>query len=307
MENYIIQIKQILEKTGWTQSQLAQEVGVTFASVNRWLHGHAKPHPGQIRSINNLFKNIIGIIPLTQKEISTVIKTVINKKRKFKNIARLLESKEISDDFLIELTYNSDAIEGSTLTKRETESIIFDKAVIKDKSLIEHIEASNHAAILADIFEGNYTSKIDEDLIKSLHKALMHGIRQDAGSYSRYLRGIRGVNLILPHPDDIPEEMRYYCNRVNNFKGHVIGHIARMHADFEAIHPFGDGNGRVGRLIMIMQLINKGFAPCVIAVNDKFEYYEYLEYAQKKSETHLVRFIAEAVLQGYRIIEKYKK
>lgn len=307
MGNYIKQIEDILKKTGWTQTQLADQMGVTFATVNRWLNGHTKPHPAQIRQIDRLFKDMVGITPLSRKEIMTVIEEIASRKAKFKNIKKIFSVKEIIQDFLLELTYNSDAIEGSTLNKKETEAIIFDKATIKDKSLIEHLEATHHACVLKDIFEDRLSADITEGLVKNLHKALMQGIREDAGQYAKHPRAIRGVDLLLPQPEDIPEEMELYFKKVNFFKGHPIEHIARMHAEFEAIHPFGDGNGRVGRLMMIIQLIHKGYAPCVIRVNEKAKYYEYLQYAQKKSETHFVKFLADSVLEGYKIVEKYLK
>ncbi len=132
----------------------------------------------------------------------------------------------------------------------------------------------------------------------------MQGIREDAGEYAKHQRAIRGYDLALPHPDDIPEEMQSLIKKMNFRKKHPVEHIAKIHADFEAIHPFGDGNGRVGRLIMIIQLIDCGFAPCIISVNDKAKYYECLEYAQKKSYSHFVYFLAEAILKGYGIIQK---
>lgn len=306
MENYIGKIKQILAKTGWSQGRLAQEAGVTFASVNRWLKGHAKPHPTQLKQIDLLFKKLVGIIPLAEDEIRQIIAEVDKKKKRFSKIVKVLQKQKIVEEFLLELTYNSDAIEGSTLTKKQTEAIIFDKATVKDKSLVEHLEAVNHAAILKDIFSGKYIPPINESLVKEMHASLMQGIRDDAGRYSKQQRAIRGVDLVLPHPEDISEEMSSFFNKVNFYKKHPIEHIAKMHADFEAIHPFGDGNGRLGRLIMITQLINIGYAPCVITVNQRARYYEYLEYAQKRSETHLVRFLAESILGGYRIIEKTK-
>ena len=304
MKNYIAQIKGILSKTGWSQSRLAHELGVTFATVNRWLMGHAQPHPGRIRQIERLHKETVGLIPPGKTEISSLIKKVMANKRRFKNMRGLLRVGELSDEFLLELTYNSDAIEGSTLTKKETEAIIFDKATIKDKNLIEHLEATNHSFLLKEIFAGRYSGKIDETLIKKLHMTLMQGIREDGGEYSRHQRGIRGVELALPHPKDIPGEMKVFCKKVNQYQGHPIEHIAKMHADFETIHPFGDGNGRVGRLLMIIQLIDKGFAPCVIAVADKAKYYEFLEYAQKRSDANFVYFLAESIMKGYEIIKK---
>jgi len=307
VENYIKQIEQILRKSKWSQEAFAKELGVTFATVNRWINGHSKPHPGQLRQIDKFFKAIIGIEPLPAEKIADIFGKIKNKKIRFKNIKKILVNEKIVEDFLLELTYNSDAIEGSTLTKKETEAVIFDKAVIKNKKLIEHLEASNHAVVLRDIFSAKFSQTIDESLIKSLHKALMQGIREDAGQYAKYQRGIRGVDLVLPHPQDIPEEMKEFCSKVNQVKGHPIEHFARMHADFESIHPFGDGNGRVGRLIMVIQMIESGFAPCLINVEQKAKYYECLEYAQKKSSTHLAYFLAETVLKGYEIIAKYNK
>lgn len=305
MEDYINKIKQILKKTGWSQSRFSQEIGVTFATVNRWLKGHTKPHPGQLRQIEKLFKNIIGIISLSDDKIRNIIESVEKKKSEFLPIKDILKNEKIFEEFLLELTYNSDAIEGSTLTKKETEAIIFDKANIKDKSLVEHLEVVNHTTILKDIFTDKISVPIKGNFIKQIHKYLMQGIREDAGSYSRHQRSIRGVDLILPHPDDIEEEMDIFLNKVDSFKEHPIKHISKMHADFELIHPFGDGNGRVGRLIMIVQLIERGYCPCIISVSQKSEYYEYLEYAQKKSNTHFIYFLAEAILKGYDMIKKY--
>lgn len=302
MENYIAGIKEILKKTGWSQAQFAREAGVTFATVNRWLKGRNRPHPGQLRQIDRLYRDIIGITPLAPEKVESVLAKVAAKKKKFPSVNKLLRREAVAEEFLLELTYNSDAIEGSTLTKKETEAVIFDKATLKDKTLVEHMEAVNHAAILRDIFAGKLACPITEELIKSVHKALMQGIRKDAGEYARHKRAIRGVGLALPHPDDIPEEMGGFLSKVNSVKGNPVAHIAKMHSDFETIHPFGDGNGRVGRLIMIVQLLNKGIAPCIIAANEKAKYYECLEYAQKKSATHLVHFLAESVLKGYRVL-----
>ena len=306
-KNYIAKIRRILDKTRWTQTQFAQELGVTFATVNRWLRQHTRPHPAQLQAIDKLHKKHVGIIPLDEKELQEVLSKGMIKRKKRKNIYSLLNDKAIREEFLLELTYNSDAIEGSTLTKKETEAVLFDKATIQDKSLTEHLEAINHAEILNDIFNGVYKTDISEGLIQEIHKNLMKGIRSDAGLYSRHLRAIRGVDIVLPHPEDIPEEMQLLCEKINKVKNNPISHIAKMHADFEAIHPFGDGNGRVGRLIMIIQLLNNGFAPCIIGVQEKSRYYEYLEYAQKKSGTHFIKYVAEAILKGYKIIEKRKQ
>ena len=307
MTNDISSIRAILTKAKWSQTRLARELGVSFITVNRWVNGHASPQPTQRKAVERLYRALVGIEPVAKGDLQNVLREVAARKKKFPGAAKYLRQDQIIEEFLLELTYHSDAIEGSTFTRKETEAVIFDKAVIKGKSLTEHIEAANHAAILRDIFGGKIRAPVTEETILALHKALMQGIREDAGRYAQTQRGIRGVELALPAPEDIPEEMGRLCRELNVFRGEPIAHIARMHADFEAIHPFGDGNGRVGRLVMIIQSLNHGLAPCVITVNRKAQYYEALEYAQKKSPTHLVRFLAEAVLAGYAIIGKYSR
>ena len=307
-KNYIKQLKEILTTTGWTQQKLAQELKVTFAALNRWLNKRAIPHPSTKEKIYALYKAKVGILPLERDILDNLTKALDKEKKKHKNIAKIIKNNQkLRDDLLLELTYNSNAIEGSTLTKKETESIIFDRANISDKSYTEHLEATNHAAALNLIFNGDFKGPIKENAIKKLHQIVLQGIRPDAGKYSKHQRAIRGVELTLPAPEDIPEEMNRYLKKVNQAKNHLIEHIAEMHADFEAIHPFGDGNGRVGRLITIIQLLNADYAPCIIEKNKRANYYEVLEFAQKKSTTHLTKFTITSIQKGYQIIRKHKK
>ena len=308
--NYIDQLKAILRVTGWSQTRLAHELKVTFPALNRWMNRRATPHPSTQKTIYALYKDKVGILPVPPKEIKEALRYLDREKKRHKDLAKLIKtSKGFREDLLLELTYNSNAIEGSTLTKKETETIIFDKGKVTDRSYVEHLEATNHAAVLGQIFEGAFEGPISQDTIKELHLMLLQGIRPDAGKYSKHHRAIRGVDLLLPGPEDIQEEMDSLSRKINRPKKrqHLIEHIAAMHASFEAIHPFGDGNGRVGRLIMIIQLLNNGYAPCVIENSRKSDYYEALEFAQKRSETHLIRFVAESILKGYQIVRKHKK
>jgi len=306
--NYIRHLTALLETTGWGQVKLAQELGVTFATLNRWVNKHAVPHPSMQRAIHALYKEKVGILPIPTESIAKELANLDKEKHKHKNIKKLLEGHQnLREDLLLELTYNSNAIEGSTLTKKQTESIIFDKATIPDRSYSEHLEATNHASALNRIFDGEFDGPVTEKKIKELHRIIMQGIREDAGKYSKHHRAIRGVSLQLPAPENIQEEMDSLIKSINHTKKHVVEHVAKMHASFEAIHPFGDGNGRVGRLIMLIQLLNAGYAPCVIENNKKSEYYEVLEYAQKRSNSHLTIFIIDSVQKGFAIIKKHKK
>lgn len=306
-ENYIKQLIEILNYTGWSQQKLAGELDVTFAALNRWLNNKAIPHKSTQKIIYSLYKKIIGILPISQDSIKRALFLLDNERKKHKKINQILaSSKSLREDFLLELTYNSNAIEGSALTKKETEAIIFDKAKIPDKAYSEHLEATNHAAAIEMIFNGDFLCPISESLIKELHRVIMQGVRPDAGQYSKHHRAIRGVDLRLPSPEDIPEEMAALIKKTNKMGKSPLEHITEMHASFEAIHPFGDGNGRVGRLIMIIQLLSEGYPPCIIENSKKSDYYEALEFAQKKSMTHLVMFLLDSVQRGYSILKKHR-
>ena len=307
--NYIEEIKALLSATGLTQQKLAQELGVTFAALNRWLNHRAVPHLSTKTKIHDLYKAKVGIFPLPAETIRQALRALDREKKQHAGVKKTIkEGAALREDLLLELTYNSNAIEGSTLTKKETETIIFDKGHIPDKSYIEHLEASNHAAALEQIFNGRFAGSVKEQTIKELHRIILQGISADAGKYSKHHRAIRGVDLILPAPEDIQEEMNSFLRKINRpNRWHPVEHIAGMHASFEAIHPFGDGNGRVGRLLMIIQLLNAGYAPSVVENDRKVEYYEALEYAQKRSETYLIKFLIDSVQRGYQIFRKHKK
>lgn len=297
-----------MSSTGWPQVRLAEEIGVTFAALNRWLNKKAVPRTSARKIIDRIYKEQVGLPPVGKNEISEALRRLDIEKKKHKGMAEMIrDNKSLREDFLLELTYNSNAIEGSTLTKKETEAVIFDQAQIPDRSYVEHLEATNHAAALNLIFDGEFPGRITEGTIKQLHRVIMQGISKDAGKYSRHHRIIRGVDLALPAPENIQEEMDILMRKLNRVRGHVIEHVARMHADLEAIHPFGDGNGRVGRLVMIIQLLNAGHSPCVIENSRKAQYYEVLEFAQKRSDANLIKFICESVEKGYQILRKHRR
>ena len=303
-KNYIKQLKEILEKRNISQSALASEIGVTFSAFNRWINKYSTPHKTKLEKINKLYKEYVYYPEINQEAIKQIIKG--SEKFKIKNIyKRIVNNEKLIEDLLLEHTYNSNAIEGSTFSKRETEAVIFDHLIIKEKSLIEHLEATNHATVLRNIFGKKYGQEIDESLIKNLHKDLMQSIRQDAGEYSKYNRAIRGVNIMLTHPDDIPEELEKLILKWKEIKNKNIHDIAKFHADFELIHPFGDGNGRVGRLLMIIQCLSLDYPPVVIENSEKIEYYEVLEYAQTKTEGPLVEFFFSEMKKTRGILDKY--
>lgn len=304
-DNYIKELKQILQTQAITQQQLAQKLGVTFAALNRWLNGHATPRMHRCEQIARLHRQIIGYQTLTQKDTNQIIKA--SKEFKNKKIWDFINKQsDLQDDLILEHTYNSTTIEGTTFTKKETEAVIFDDLLIKNKSLIEHLDVVNYALVLRKIFNKEISNAMSEETIKTIHRQITHGVREDGGLYSQHQRGIRGVDILLTHPKDIAEEMSRLINAWNNKKQKNIQDIAQFHADFELIHPFGDGNGRVGRLIMVLQCQSLYYAPVIIENTKKAEYYEVLEYAQKNNEYSFVRFLFEEMKRTFSLISKYK-
>ena len=304
-ENYIDKLEQILKAGRLSQNDLAGRLGVTFAALSRWIHGHAKPRQRKIDAIQKLYREIVGYPSLTNKQLTEMVRQA--NQFKFKGLWGFINQHQaLQDELLLEHTYNSTSIEGTTFNKRETEAVIFDKSVVPDKSLTEHLEVTNHAVVLRYLLQKKYQGPITEELIKQLHKDLMQGIREDAGDYSKYQRAIRGMNIILTHPEDIQEEMKNLIKEWNHKPVRkTIKEIASFHVHFELIHPFGDGNGRVGRLLMVLQCLQVDYVPAVIENARKAEYYEVLEYAQRKSERPFICFLVDEMEKTNEIIQKY--
>ena len=141
-----------------------------------------------------------------------------------------------------------------------------------------------------------------------LHSILMNGIRPDAGVYRNHAVRILGVNLptanYMSVPKLIPEVMALASERTND----IIALSANVHSNFEQIHPFSDGNGRIGRLLMNAMLLNANFAPAIIRQENKQLYYTYLYKAQtKEDQSQLEDFLCEAVTDGFKILERTDK
>ena len=302
-ENYIALLKDLL-RSRMTQKALAERLGVTFAALNRWLHGHAVPHPGRLEAIRKLHREMIGYPAYTPAKISRLIREAGRFKRKqiWKTVS---QNEKLQDELVLEHTYNSTTIEGNTMTKRETEAVIFKDKTISDKSLIEHLEMKNHAAVLRKILEGEYRGPMTEEFIRLIHRHLMQGIRKDAGHYSRHQRVIRGADIALTDAEDIAEEMAALMASWKKKRSVTLQAIADFHVRFELIHPFGDGNGRVGRLLMTAQCLETGYLPLIIENEKKLEYYEVLEYAQRKADGPFVAFLVNELERTGRLFRKY--
>jgi Fic family protein len=302
--NYTILLEALRQATGDSQAALAERLGVTKAALSRWLHGHAQPQPRHRTVIERLHRQIVQYPAYDEAAVQRIARAAERFRRP--GLWKWISVHEgVRHDLLLEHTYNSTTIEGTTFTKRETEAVIFAHALFPEKPLVEHLEVTNHAAVLGEILEGGYDQPLSEPLVKTLHRALLQGISPSVGRYSRHHRAIRGVDLALTHPKDIPEEMAGLLRGWRRHRRVTLREIARFHAAFELIHPFGDGNGRVGRLLMTIQCLQRDLPPIVIENARRAEYYDVLEYAQRTAEGPFAAFLADELSQVSAIVDKH--
>ncbi|QUH26151.1 Fic family protein [Serpentinicella alkaliphila] len=205
-------------------------------------------------------------------------KELIDKKRPL----QINTIKSIRESLLLDWTYNSNAIEGNTLTLSETK-VVLEGITIGGKTLKEHLEAVNHKeAILyvEDIVKKN--EDFSEWQIKSIHRLILKGIDdENAGVYRKENVLISGATHIPPDYFIVPEQMSELL-KWYNLEGqllHVIERAALLHIIFVKIHPFIDGNGRTARLLLNLELMKNGFPPIIIRKEERIDYYNALDKA----------------------------
>lgn len=306
--NTVQKLKLILKMSGLTQDRLAQRLDVTFAALNRWLNGKAVPRKNSLAKIDDLYREYTGQKEIPQGQLEAKIELILAKKSKYKNVVKEIVGRpDLYEQFQLLLTYNSNSIEGSTLTEQETAAVIFHNSALPDKSFVEQLEAKNHQTALQYIFKqfDKKSVSISEDLILKLHSILMNGIHDDAGFYRRHGVRIVGANVPTANYLKLTELMADLVKQINKKTGNIIGQVSRTHSDFEKIHPFSDGNGRVGRLIMTYMLLRANIPPAIISQKKKRFYYLYLNKAQTDNRLDLLTdYICDAILDSYQIIEK---
>lgn len=298
MKNGIFSIQEqmdyIMEMGNMTQADIARALEIDYKTVNRWINESRAPHTAHRQKLYSLFIETVDL-PVLLKKV----------KKKYANPLDTIK-KDIAarERFLVALTYNSDAIEGSTLTEEDTEEIIIKGKVLPNKNQKEQQEAINHKTALEFVFASIKRGfKIDENFILSLHRMVMHGIKTDAGEMRKNNVAIKGVQRKLPHYQFVPRLFNEFISDVNLYEGNVIKKIAVNHYEFEEMHPFTDGNGRVGRLVAIAQLLSNGYSPCLVRNKNKAEYYHALHMGDINRFEYIARFLSESILEGYGLLK----
>ena len=228
----------------------------------------------------------------------------IKKKLEILNKLRPLPSssvKKLQEQFRIEMTYNSNGIEGNSLTLKETFLVINEGITIKGKPLKDHLEAKNHyeaLEYLSGLVEKSRKQTISEQLIRNLHQVIMQETEKKwAGKYRNSNIIIGGAEHKPPNAISVPYQMAKLIKWWQDYqkKLDVIELAAIIHHKLVYIHPFFDGNGRTARLIMNLILMQGGYPLVAILKNDRKKYYKVLSEADKNNVIPFVRFIAQAV------------
>ena len=200
----------------------------------------------------------------------------IDRKKKELDSKRPLTEGEVArlnEEFVVEYTYNSNAIEGNTLTLRETD-LVLKGLTIDQKPLKDHMEAVGHKEafeFVRELVKDNVP--ISESIIKQIHYLVLADKKEDRGAYRRVPVRIMGAKHEPVQPYLIGPKMEQLLQEYAESKEHIVTKLARFHIEFEGIHPFIDGNGRTGRLLVNLELMKAGYPPIDIKFTDRITYY----------------------------------
>ena len=258
-------------------SKAAEKWGISTRRV-RLLCAEGKI-PGVIRKGNLYMIPENAQKPLDGRRSRAGVLAEIEQKRDRLNAMRPLtpgEVKRLQEEFMVEFTYNSNAIEGNTLTLKET-AMVLDGMTIDQKPLKDHLEAVGHRDAFLYIQDiAKQDVPLSEFVIKNIHSLVLMNQPEDKGIYRKIPVRIMGAYTEPVQPYLIEPKMTELlaANEERKITMSVIERIARFHLEFEGIHPFIDGNGRTGRLIMNLDLIRNGYPAINVKFADRKKYYD---------------------------------
>ena len=210
------------------------------------------------------------------------------------------ELERLNEEFMIEFTYNSNAIEGNTLTLQET-AMVLEGITIDQKPLKDHLEAVGHKdafLYVQDIVSNKIP--LTEFVIKNIHSLVLINKPEDKGVYRRIPVRIMGTLTEPVQPYMIEPKITELLaeNEKRKATMNIIERVARFHLEFESIHPFIDGNGRTGRLLMNFELMQNGYPPINVKFTDRKRYYEAFDrFSKNQDATPMTNLIAEYVAE----------
>lgn len=234
------------------------------------------------------------------------------------------ENKVLREQFELNVIYNSNAIEGNSLTLRETKQVL-EGLTISKKPLKDHLDVIGFKEALGFIYEiVKDKEELDERTIKDIHSLVLMNDRKNGGVYREIPVEILGSNYKTTDPFMIDDEMKDLIDYYKKLKKekHIIEAVSEFHLKFESIHPFIDGNGRTGRLIMNLELMKEDYKPVDIKYTDREKYYDafdsyhetgaadtltnlILDYEEKELLDHIERIESKIKVRRKRKIKRF--
>jgi Fic family protein/DNA-binding XRE family transcriptional regulator len=339
-------LKKAREKKELKTREVAQLLGIDQALVSKFESGSRKPTKDQLSKLATLLEidyetlliawlkekilNEIGTdeialkalhvaeeqikynVSFNREKLPNTLQELLNE---IDTLKKILDQKRSNDSFRIaqalelEYTFESNRIEGNTLTLRETDLVINEGLTVSGKSMREHLEAINHQEAIGYIKQLMQRGfSFNERELLTIHNLILRGIiPEDAGRYRKVQVMIKGSNHMPPQPYLVPKEMEDYFlwYETQKSKLHPVILAAEMHERLVSIHPFIDGNGRTSRLVMNLILLQNDYVIANIKgdYDNRMNYYNALETAQTKSNKEdFLLFIAQTEKES---LERY--
>lgn len=212
--------------------------------------------------------------------------------------------RSLADAFRVRMTYSSNAIEGNHLTLAET-NVVLQGITVGGKPLRDHLEAVDHAEAWDAIIQWSQSEEpITPWLLRSLHRLVLSRSQpSDAGQYRTVPVAISGTTLVPPEPTVVPALVDDLFTQWHKSVGHPVEVGAEMHARLMHIHPFVDGNGRTGRLLLNLWLINHEYLPALLEPEDRPEYYAALRSADEGNMNSIIQVVSQGVARTLSVYE----
>ncbi len=304
-------IKVYRENKNMTQNEIAEILGVKATTISKYESGTLEPNIESLKKLADLFEvSIDELLKEDDFDISKInVLEVLREQKNMKLKGNLYHNTQIT------FAYNTNHIEGSKLTEDQTRYIYETNTLLTEKDSITDIddvlETANHFK-LVDYMLDIADEKLTEKMIKEFHKILKEGTSDSrkewfgVGDYKKLANEVGGLKTT--EPKNVESDMKKLLEWYENLKQVTINEIIEFHAKFEKIHPFQDGNGRVGRIIAFKECLKNNIVPFIILDKEKLFYYRGLnQYQTNKEKGYLIDTCLNAQDQYKNIIKYFLK
>ena len=306
-------IKIYRENKKMTQKEIAELIEVEPATISKYESSIIEPSIGSLKRLAEVFEITVDELLKNEDDEFNIEKInileVLKEQKQMKLKGNLYHNTQIA------FTYNTNHMEGSTLTEQQTRFIFETNTILFEDTTITNIndiiETSNHFRLIdymLDIAEQQLT----EDMIKEFHKILKNATTDsqkewfNVGEYKKLSNTVGNIKTIAPK--EVESNMKKLLEWYNSLQKVTINDIIEFHAKFEKIHPFQDGNGRIGRIIAFKECLKNNIVPFIILDKDKLFYYRGLnQYQTNKEKGYLIDTCLNAQDQYKKMIEIYLK